>query len=63
MRILILTPYCYPEHAASSYLGQNRNQAFMENGFEILTYAPTPCRGVNNEIRNCFMTTTKRLTK
>ena len=54
MRILILTPYCYPEHAASSYLGQNRNQAFMENGFEILTYAPTPCRGVNNEIRKKY---------
>lgn len=54
MKILVLTPYCYPEHAASSYLGQNRNQAFVENGFEMLTYAPTPCRGVNNEIRKKY---------
>jgi len=54
MKILILTPYCYPEHAASSYLGQNRNQAFFENGFEILTYAPTPCRGIDGETRKKY---------
>ena len=54
MKILILTPYCYPEHAASSYLGQNRNQAFLQNGFEILTYAPTPCRGIDEETRKKY---------
>jgi glycosyltransferase involved in cell wall biosynthesis len=54
MKILVLTPYCYPEHAASSYLGQNRNQAFVENGFEMLTYAPTPCRGVDAETRKKY---------
>ncbi len=54
MKILVLTPYCYPEHAASSYLGQNRNQAFVENGFEMLTYAPTPCRGIDAETRKKY---------
>lgn len=51
MRILVLTPYCMPEHAASSYLGANRNEAFVANGFDILTYAPTPCRGIDAATR------------
>lgn len=51
MRILILTPYSFPEHAASSYLGANRNQAFIENGIDLVTYTPTPCRGVAPEVR------------
>ena len=50
MRILTLTPYCYPEHAASSYLGQNRNEAFAANGIDMVVYAPTPCRGIDENI-------------
>lgn len=53
-KILVLTPYCTPEHAASSYLGQNRNEAFIQNGFDILTYAPSPCRGISDEVRNKY---------
>ena len=51
MKILFLSSYSYPEHAASSYLGANRNQALIENGFDLVNYTPTPCRGVTPEIR------------
>ena len=54
MKILVLTPYCFPEHAASSYLGANRNEAFINNGFDILCYAPTPCRGIEAETRQKY---------
>ena len=51
IKILILAGYSYPEHAASSYLGQNRNQAFVEAGFTMDTFTPTPCRGITPEVR------------
>ena len=51
MRILFLSAYSYPEQAASSYLGSNRNQALVENGFDLVIYTPTPCRGVTPEVR------------
>ena len=54
MKILILTPYCFPEHAASSYLGANRNEAFIKNGFDILCFAPTPSRGIDAETRSKY---------
>ena len=54
MKILVLTPYAYPEKVASSHLGQNRNQAFKENGFEMVVYAPTPCRGISKEERKKY---------
>ena len=55
MKILILTPYCFPEHAASSYLGQNRNEALVKSGFELVTYAPTPSRGISEEVRSEYL--------
>lgn len=51
LRILYLPAYFYPETAASSYLGENRNQAFADAGFEIDAYAPMPCRGISKEVR------------
>ena len=51
MKILFLSAYSYPEQAASSYLGSNRNQALVENGFDLVNYTPTPCRGVSPEVR------------
>ena len=51
MKILYLPAYFYPEKAASSYLGENRNQAFADAGFEIDAYAPMPCRGISQEVR------------
>ena len=54
MKILYLPAYFTPETAASGYLGENRNQAFADAGFEIVTYAPTPCRGISREERHLY---------
>lgn len=52
MKILFLTAYFYPEQAASPYLGENRNQAFADAGYDMVVYTPTPTRGIDNNIRN-----------
>lgn len=51
MKILYLPAYFDPEKAASSYLGNNRNQAFIDAGFDMVVYAPTPCRGISADVR------------
>lgn len=51
IKILRLSAYYSPEQAASSYLGQNRNQAFADAGFEMHIFTPTPTRGVTKEVR------------
>lgn len=54
MRILYLPAYFMPESVASSYLGESRNQAFSDAGFETIAYAPTPCRGISKEERQKY---------
>lgn len=54
MKILLLPAYFTPETAASSYLSDNRNQAFAESGINIVVYTPTPCRGISVEVRAEF---------
>lgn len=54
MRILFLPTYCKPEKAASGYLGQNRNQAYADLGWDMVAFAPTPCRGISKEERNKY---------
>lgn len=54
MKILYLTAYSFPEQAASSYLGTNRNQAFVDQGWNMVTYTPTPCRGIDEETRKKY---------
>ena len=54
MKLLYLPAYFYPETAASGYLGENRNQAFADAGFETITYTPTPCRGLSKEERKKY---------
>ncbi len=51
MRILMLPGYFYPEHAASSYLSDNRYEAFAAAGFEMIVYTPMPTRGVDDGTR------------
>ena len=51
MKILFLTAYFFPEQAASPYLGENRNEAFADAGFDMVVYTPIPTRGITNEIR------------
>ena len=54
MRLLFLPTYCKPEKAASGYLGQNRNQAYSELGWDMVVFAPTPCRGITKEEREKY---------
>ena len=54
MKILFLPTYCSPEHGASGYLGQNRNQAYANLGWEMVVFAPTPCRGIDAETRKKY---------
>lgn len=54
MKILYLPAYFFPEKAASSYLGENRNKAFTDAGFEIELFTPVPCRGITNDVRKEF---------
>ena len=51
MRILLLPAYFFPEQAASSFLAENKYQAFANKGFDMVTYVPTPCRGISKERR------------
>lgn len=51
MKILYLPAYFHPEKAASNYLGDNRNQAFADAGFDMKVYVPTPCRGISADVR------------
>lgn len=54
MKILQLTSYFYPEKAASSYLRDNRDEAFLREGFQIVVYTPVPTRGVSKEERKHY---------
>lgn len=54
MKILFLPTYCKPEKAASPYIGQNRNQAYADLGWDMVTFAPTPCRGITKEEREKY---------
>ncbi len=56
MKILYLPAYFAPERAASGYLGENRNRAFADAGFDMIVYAPTPCRGISSEVRKKYAT-------
>ena len=60
MKILFLPAYYYPEHAASSYLGDELRYALCKSGAEIVLYAPTPSRGVTAEIRKKYSSKEKR---
>lgn len=52
MKILFLSAYFHPEQAASPYLGENRNKAFADAGFDMVIYTPIPTRGITEEVRN-----------
>lgn len=51
MKIIQMTGYFYPEKAASSYLSENRNAAFVKAGFNVHIFTPVPTRGVTDEVR------------
>ncbi len=51
MKILMLANYYYPERVASSYLAENRREAFAQAGFDMVLYTPVPTRGISEEVR------------
>lgn len=54
MKILKLSPYYEPEQIASSHLTKDLEEAYVNAGFEIEIYAPTPTRGVTEDIRRKY---------
>lgn len=54
MKILFLPAYFFPEQAASPYLGENRDQAFADAGFDMVVYTPVPTRGINDDVRSKY---------
>lgn len=61
MKILFLPAYFFPEQAASSYLGVNRIEAYEREGIDMVVYAPSPSRGVPDEIRKEYAKRKKEL--
>ena len=60
MRILKLASYCQPEKYSSSHLGKDMMEAYLNEGdIEVITYTPTPTRGVTKEIRKEYSTVKK----
>lgn len=60
MKILFLPAYYYPEHAASSYLGDDLRKSLCDSGADIVLYAPVPSRGVSKELRKEFSSNEKK---
>lgn len=59
MKVLYLNAYFYPEDLASSYLGHNVREALAKSGVDIILYAPTPSRGVSEQIRKEYSSSKK----
>ncbi len=52
MKILKLTAYGYPEQTAGGYIQANLNEVLINHGVDIVTYVPTPSRGLPDEDRH-----------
>lgn len=63
MNLMYLMSYATPEKAASNYLGQNRNEAFAKEGWDMHVYVPTPCRGLSNIERKKYSSKKYRIEK
>ncbi len=54
MKILKMSAYYAPEQISSSHLTEDLNKAYMQAGFIIENYVPTPTRGVSDEVRRRY---------
>ena len=54
MKILKLSAYCPPEKESSSHLTEDLNRAYLQAGFTIENFVPTPTRGINDEVRKQY---------
>lgn len=51
MKLLMLSSYFKPEKTSGEHLGEDTRQAFAAAGHTMELYAPTPTRGVSDEVR------------
>ena len=54
IRLLKLSPYCYPEQVSSTHLTEDLYEAFSKNGIEVVNYVPTPTRGVDKAVHRKY---------
>ena len=54
MNIMLLLCYYKPEKTAGAHLAEDRNNALVQAGHKIRIYAPTPTRGVSDEVRAAY---------
>lgn len=54
MKILEMPPYYLPEQISSTHLTSDLTVGFINQGFIIENYVPTPCRGISEEIRKKY---------
>ena len=54
MKLLLLPPYFTPEKQSSAMLDHQRYEAFARAGIEMSLFAPTPTRGISNEVRETY---------
>lgn len=51
MRVLMLSSYFVPEQVSSTHLTKDLHDAYIDAGFTLVNYVPTPTRGVSDEVR------------
>lgn len=51
MKLLKLSSYYIPENVSSSHLSRDLEDAYLDAGFTIDVYCPTPTRGISAEVR------------
>ena len=54
MKVIYPKSYSYPERTSSSSLAEERELAFINAGFHLSIYTPTPCRGISKEVRELY---------
>ena len=55
MKILKLSSYYIPENISSSHLSRDLENAYLNEGFTIEIYCPTPTRGISDEVRKQYI--------
>lgn len=54
MNILNLSHYYFPEKISSSHLTEDLEDAYIKAGHTITVFAPTPTRGISDDIRRSY---------
>lgn len=54
MRLIYFEQYFYPEKSSGAYLGMDLREAFVNHGWNVDLYVPTPSRGVSDEQREKY---------